>query len=91
MSSGPNGGAGSLPLPEPELPGEFVSEDLRADCSRFLDELLARVEFLREFAPESGDWVPSSVSDPARPNVIAQGRLGAEPQSSPNRKTSSNP
>jgi hypothetical protein len=84
MSSGPNGGAGSRPSPEPELPGEFVSEDLRADCGRFLNELRARVELRRELAPESGAWVPSHVSDPACPDVIAQGRLGAEAQSSPN-------
>jgi hypothetical protein len=91
MSSGPNGGAGSQPSPEPELPGEFVSEDLRADCGRFLNDLRARVELRRELAPESGGWVPNRVSDPASPDVIAQGRLGAEPQSSPNRNTSSNP
>ena len=60
MSSGPNGGAGSRPSPEPELPGEFVSEDLRADCGRFLDELLARVELRREVAPESGAEPQSS-------------------------------
>jgi hypothetical protein len=56
MISGPNGGAGSQPSPEPDLPGEFVSENLRADCGRFLDELLARVELCRELAPESGVW-----------------------------------
>jgi hypothetical protein len=61
MSSGPNGAAGSRPSPEPELPGEFVSEDLRADCGRFLDELLARVELRRELAPESGVRVPSAL------------------------------
>ena len=37
-----------------ELPGEFVSDDLRADCDRFLEELRARVAFRRELAPEGG-------------------------------------
>jgi hypothetical protein len=60
MSAGSNGGAESPPPPEPELPGEFVSEDLRADCGRFLNELLARVELRRELAPENGVWVPST-------------------------------
>jgi hypothetical protein len=33
---------------ERELPGEFVSDELRADCGRFLDELRARVASRRE-------------------------------------------
>jgi hypothetical protein len=32
----------------PEVPGEFVSDDLRNDCARFLDEL--------------NDWSSSAVS-----------------------------
>jgi hypothetical protein len=71
--------AGSLPPPEP--PGEFVSEVLRTDCARFLDELRAQIGRRRE-RPESTGWVPSRVSDPARPDVIA------EDQSLPNSHSS---
>jgi hypothetical protein len=57
MKRGPNREAESSSSPEPELPGEFVSEDLRADCVRFLDELQARIAFRRELPPET---TPSS-------------------------------
>jgi len=53
MNSGPSQPAGSPPSPKPELPGEFVSEDLRTDCARFLEELQARIGFRRELPPET--------------------------------------
>jgi hypothetical protein len=34
------------------LPGEFVSEDMRADCARFLDELRAQISHRYEEAGE---------------------------------------
>jgi hypothetical protein len=43
---------------EPEPPGEFVSEELRADCARFLDELRALIE-RRDEASERAGWVPA--------------------------------
>ena len=44
-------------MPEPELPGEFVSEELRADCARFLDELRALVHHRTELPREGASWV----------------------------------
>jgi hypothetical protein len=58
MDVGPSHAAGS-PSPERELPGEFVSEDLRNDCARFLDELRRLVEVRRGLPPESAAWVSS--------------------------------
>jgi hypothetical protein len=53
----------------PELPGEFVSEELRNDCGRFLDELRRLVELRRQPAPVSAAWAPGRLSDPqASPN-----------------------
>jgi hypothetical protein len=54
---------GSPPSPEPELPGEFVSEDLRTDCARFINEQRALIALRRELTPENGAWVPRRVSD----------------------------
>lgn len=75
---------GSPSSPKPELPGEFVSEDMRDDCARFLNELRALIGLRRELPPESAAWVPGCVSDPACPDVIAEGRGEAEAQSPPN-------
>jgi hypothetical protein len=47
-------------LSEHELPGEFVSEDLRADCERFLDELRALVRFRREPQAKRTAWAPDN-------------------------------
>ena len=44
-------------MPEPELPGEFVSEELRADCARFLEELRALVRHRTELPREGASWV----------------------------------
>ena len=41
----------------PELPGEFVSEELRADCARFLEELRALVRHRTELRREGAFWV----------------------------------
>jgi hypothetical protein len=83
MNSGPSHADGSPPSPEPELPGEFVSEELRTDCARFLDEQRRLVELRRNLPPESAAWVrcPGRVSDPACPDVIAEGPDGAAAQS----------
>jgi hypothetical protein len=43
---------------EPELPGDFVSEDLRADCIRFLEELRALIGRRAELLAGSTGWVP---------------------------------
>jgi hypothetical protein len=58
MNVGPSHGAGS-PSPKRELPGEFVSDDLRNDCARFLDELRQLVELRRELTPDSAAWAPA--------------------------------
>ena len=65
MTSGPEPEAGSSPMPTPELPGEFVSEDLRADCARFLEEQRARIRHRRELPfEEPASWLPASQSPP---------------------------
>ena len=77
MNSAPSYAAGSPPSPESELPGEFVSEDLRADCARFLNEQRRQIGFRRDLAPESAAWVPGHLGDSAPSDVIAEGRGGA--------------
>ena len=67
MIVGPSHAAGSRPTPEPELPGEFVSDDLRNDCARFLDELRRRVELRRELTPDNPAWTTGRLSDPQAP------------------------
>lgn len=51
-------GPSEQPKKEPELPGEFVSEELRADCSRFLEELRALLGRRAELLAASAGWVP---------------------------------
>jgi hypothetical protein len=69
MNVGPCHAGGSPPSPDPELPGEFVSDDLRNDCARFLDELRQLVELRRQPTPDSAAWAPGRLSDPqAAPN-----------------------
>jgi len=48
-------------VPESEPPGEFVSEDLRADCARFLEELRAQIEGRPDHPPGGTGWVPGRV------------------------------
>jgi hypothetical protein len=48
---------------EPELPGDFVSEDLRADCIRFLEELRALIGRRAELLAGSAGWVPEGRRD----------------------------
>ena len=43
---------------EPKLPGDFVSEDLRDDCARFLGELQALIARREEMPPNGAQWVP---------------------------------
>jgi hypothetical protein len=66
MNVGPSHAAGS-PSPERELPGEFVSDDLRNDCARFLDEQRRLVELRRQPAPDSAAWALGDPSDPQAP------------------------
>jgi len=49
------------PARESELPGEFVSEDLRADCARFLEDLWARIGVRADLPPGSTGSVPGPV------------------------------
>jgi len=58
MTFGPSHAAGSPLSPERELPGEFVSEELRTDCARFLNEQRRLVGLRRELPPDSAAWVP---------------------------------
>jgi hypothetical protein len=81
------GTPGSPPSPEPELPGEFVSEDLRADCARFLSEQRALIGLRRGLSPESAAWVPGRMSDPPCPEVIPESRGRAVTQSPPNSRS----
>lgn len=55
----------SGPEPEPsaasgskKLPGEFVSEEMRVDCARFLDDVRTRTA-LRKETPLGGTWLPT--------------------------------
>ena len=68
MNVGPNHAAGSPPSHEPELPGEFVSDDLRDDCARFLHELKRLVELRRELTPDSAAWAPGPSDRQPPPN-----------------------
>ena len=79
MNSGPSHAAGVPSSREPELPGDFVSEDLRTDCARFLEEQRALIALRRELTPETGAWVPGRPSDldPTRPDERSEGRRGA--------------
>jgi len=52
----------------PELPGEFVSDELRNDCARFLDELKRLVELRRELTPDRAAWAPGPTDPQPLPN-----------------------
>jgi hypothetical protein len=67
MNVGPSPAHGSPPSPDPELPGEFVSDDLRNDCARFLDELRRLVELRRQPAPDGAPWALGRSTDPQAP------------------------
>jgi hypothetical protein len=56
---GPAPEAGSPREPQPEPPGEFVSEDLRADCARFLNELRGLIEHRAKSPSKSATWEPA--------------------------------
>ena len=58
--SGPSEQPETPPAREPEPPGEFVSEDLRADCTRFLEAIHALVGRRAEMlGPAKTGWVPN--------------------------------
>jgi hypothetical protein len=63
MDLGPSHAAGLPPMREPELPGEFVSDDLRSDCARFLDEQRRRVEIRRELTPDNAARAPGRLNE----------------------------
>ena len=56
--SGPSEQPETPPARESEPPGEFVSENLRADCTRFLEELRALVRRRADLPAASTGWVP---------------------------------
>lgn len=58
MKFGPTPEDASSSAYEPQLPGEFVSEDLRVDCARFLYDVRKRAA-LRTESPVSGYWLPA--------------------------------
>ena len=57
MTRGPSEQPKKPPAGRPELPGEFVSEDLRADCARFLEELRALVGHRAGLLAAQPGWV----------------------------------
>jgi hypothetical protein len=59
----------------PELPGEFVSDELRNDCARFLVELKRLVELRREPTPDSAAWAPGP-TDPQPPRNSRSAQAG---------------
>jgi len=63
MDLGPSHAAGLPPMRESELPGEFVSDDLRSDCARFLDEQRRRVELRRELTPDNAARAPGRLNE----------------------------
>jgi len=71
---GPSEQPQTPPAREPEPPGEFVSEDLRADCTRFLEDLRALVGRRAESPAAEYGWVPG----PGR--AAADGDVGTPPR-----------
>jgi hypothetical protein len=57
--SGPGNQPESPHARQPEPPGEFVSDQLRDDCARFLDELRTQIH-RREEPPQRSGWVPAA-------------------------------
>jgi hypothetical protein len=45
------------------VPGEFVSEGMRADCARFLDELRAQISRRSDAGGEGPTGPPSELDD----------------------------
>jgi hypothetical protein len=46
------------PVRESDVPGDFVSDDLRADCARFIDDVRTLVERRAAPPPGSPGWLP---------------------------------
>jgi hypothetical protein len=74
MTSRPEPEAGSSPMAKTELPGEFVSDDLRADCARFLEEQRALIRYRREFPRERASWLPNDNVGQSPPNSPQSGQ-----------------
>ncbi len=51
-----------------------MSEALRADCARFLNEQRRLIGFRRDLATENAAWVPGRMSDSACPDLTTEGR-----------------
>src|ERR1044072_9489296 len=51
------------PMRAPDLPGDFVSEQLRADCTRFLEELRVLVRRRAVMLEAQTDWPPAPAPD----------------------------
>jgi len=51
------------PMRAPDLPGDFVSEQLRADCARFLEELRVLVRRRAVMLDAQTDWPPDPAPD----------------------------
>jgi hypothetical protein len=62
--TGPGREAESARSHAPEPPGEFVSDELRDDCARFLDELRTMIHHRGEAEVEAPDWVPAPSAKP---------------------------
>jgi len=60
---------------------------LRADCTRFLNELRALIGRRSELPPEGAAWVPGCASDSACPDVSPESRGGGAAQSPPNSRS----
>jgi hypothetical protein len=58
MEFGPARDTDASPTAEPALPGEFVTDEMRADCARFLAELRALVRLRRELPEDGSSWMP---------------------------------
>jgi hypothetical protein len=56
--SGPGNQPESEHARQSEPPGEFVSDELRDACARFLDEVRTQIH-RREEPREADDWVPA--------------------------------
>jgi hypothetical protein len=69
--SGPGNQPESQRVRQPEPPGEFVSEALRADCMRFLDELRTQLH-RRVVSEHPAGWVPAERT-PGRGNAPRPG------------------
>lgn len=80
MTSGPEPETSPPATPQPKLPGEFVSEDMRVDCARFLHDVRRRTALRRE--TRSGHRLQPGAGAPAvTPEALPSPRAGAPAKS----------